>query len=267
MNHPLRYTEYAAPADVRPWVACIWSTRGVVHVERGHRVLPDGCVDWMLDLGAEQPWRLVGPMQQALQVPLAGQVDVLGIRFRPGGVHGILPLEVHTLIDGSVPLQSLASAALRTLPHAELGALAPQARVLRLWSWLRQSLHRAPCPITSAALHHWRSSSLSVAALAQDLGISTRMLQRRLLTHTGYTPAALRALARFRRALDVHARSSQPRWSTVALDAGYADQAHLCREFQRWAGATPQDWAATQAVASVQDGTLNWGQDASPALI
>jgi AraC-like DNA-binding protein len=35
-----------------------------------------------------------------------------------------------------------------------------------------------------------------------------------------------------------------PRWGEIAFDAGYADQSHLNREFQAFAGITPTDFMA-----------------------
>jgi AraC-like DNA-binding protein len=86
--------------------------------------------------------------------------------------------------------------------------------------------------------------------------VSERTLERRFVRAAGLRPAELRRLARFRRALRLRA-AGETRWSMLAAGAGYADQAHLAREFRRFAGVTPTEWVAEQARAGfVQDGSV-----------
>lgn len=55
--------------------------------------------------------------------------------------------------------------------------------------------------------------------------------------HTGLRAVQLVRLARFRRALTLLDGTAS--LAAVAVGAGYADQAHLTREFLRMAGVTP----------------------------
>ena len=59
---------------------------------------------------------------------------------------------------------------------------------------------------------------------------------------TGWSAQALKGLARAEDALLLAAHSRQPRvnWAGIAAEAGYADQSHLCREFRRYTGFSPQ---------------------------
>jgi AraC-like DNA-binding protein len=59
---------------------------------------------------------------------------------------------------------------------------------------------------------------------------------------TGWSARALRGLARAESALLLAAHCTQPRvnWASVAAEAGYADQSHLCRELRRYTGFSPQ---------------------------
>ena len=74
-----------------------------------------------------------------------------------------------------------------------------------------------------------------VEALARELGLSERQLRRRFHAAAGYGPKTLQRVLRFRRFL------AGPRedLARAALDAGYADQAHLAREVARLAGTSP----------------------------
>lgn len=77
-----------------------------------------------------------------------------------------------------------------------------------------------------------------VGDLAAELGISARTAQRRLAVRTGLTPKRWLAVVRFHRALRDIALSAEG-LAGLAVDRGYADQAHLCAETARHAGMSP----------------------------
>ncbi|MFS2055915.1 helix-turn-helix domain-containing protein, partial [Variovorax sp. CT11-76] len=57
----------------------------------------------------------------------------------------------------------------------------------------------------------------------------------------GLTPKEYARVMRFDRALALAADPARP-WAEIAVEAGYADQAHLSREFSALAGMAPQAW-------------------------
>ena len=76
-----------------------------------------------------------------------------------------------------------------------------------------------------------------MAAVARELGLSERQLERRLLTRTGLTPKRYASLRRFERAAS--ALNGAESLAQLALEAGYYDQSHFIREFSRYAGTSP----------------------------
>lgn len=78
-----------------------------------------------------------------------------------------------------------------------------------------------------------------VERVADDLSWSRKRLARRFRDAVGLHPRAFAGLARFERfATSLQANPAQP-LAHAALDAGYADQAHLTRETVRYADLTP----------------------------
>ena len=69
------------------------------------------------------------------------------------------------------------------------------------------------------------------------LGIGDRQLRRRFLDAVGYGPKTLERILRFQRFLRLAQDDGD--LARLALDAGYADQAHLTRECTRLAGLPP----------------------------
>ncbi len=68
-----------------------------------------------------------------------------------------------------------------------------------------------------------------------ELGVSARQLHRRVSDAVGYGPKMLQRVLRFRR---LQALPPAP-LVELALDAGYADQAHMTAEVTQLAGVSP----------------------------
>ncbi len=84
-----------------------------------------------------------------------------------------------------------------------------------------------------------------VREVAAEQGWSRRHLQDLVRAECGLTARDLRRvarLARSRRALVVAARSGRVRLADVAASAGYADHAHMTREWAALGGCTPTTW-------------------------
>jgi len=80
-------------------------------------------------------------------------------------------------------------------------------------------------------------ATTSVKEAARHLGVSPRTLHRYLVASTGRAPSFWFDLARARRTLAGLATSAD--LASVALMAGYADQAHMTRSFRFRFGVTP----------------------------
>ena len=79
---------------------------------------------------------------------------------------------------------------------------------------------------------------VNIETLAASLGRSRRQLERVFEREVGLAPKFLARIARFQHAYGL-ARGEAPDWSAVAAEAGYADQAHLIRDFRAFADTTP----------------------------
>ena len=72
-------------------------------------------------------------------------------------------------------------------------------------------------------------------SVAGELGVSARQLHRRVSDAVGYGPKMLQRVLRFRR---LQALPPAP-LVELALEAGYADQAHMTAEVTQLAGVSP----------------------------
>src|SRR5665213_2241408 len=97
------YREFSPGPSLEGLVECFWSSTvtSASNASRFHRVLPDGCIDLLFDFTAVRDRRatVVGTMSRPLTFTTTGQVDLLGVRFRPGGLSAISNLNAAGISD------------------------------------------------------------------------------------------------------------------------------------------------------------------------
>lgn len=102
------------------------------------------------------------------------------------------------------------------------------------------------------------SGRVSVAAAAEAVGLSPRHLTTLFRREVGRSPKTVAMLMRFEHATgqiseSVRRRGGRVDLAAVAAESGYSDQAHLSREFTRFAGTSPRGWLAEE-FRNIQDG-------------
>ena len=80
-----------------------------------------------------------------------------------------------------------------------------------------------------------------------------------MVAETGMSPKQLCRHVRFETVVSLLADGSSS-LAEVAAETGYADQAHLSREFARMAGCSPTQWLAEER-RNIQDGGHRGGRD------
>lgn len=170
-----------------------------------------------------------------------GRTGSVLVRFTPQGV-ARLGVPAAELANRSVALDELIARA-RVEEVSERIQAAPDdtSRVALVQGFL-QELPFARDPVVTRALERLTdpNGSLSVAAIAAELALSERQMERRFLSRVGMMPKRFARLARFQRAVSL--MESGRALAAVAQHAEYYDQSHFVREFRTFAGCTPAAW-------------------------
>jgi AraC-like DNA-binding protein len=221
----MAYVEHLVASPV---VACTWEQ--VTTGAHEQRVVPDACVDL---IWTGERLTIAGPDTRPRLVALAPGSRLVGVRLRAGAAGAVLGLPAWELRDCSADAHDvLGSDVASALLDALAAACDPHA--LLLDAVARRGVRELD-PLVWAAIRALARPRVQVSPLAAELGLSARQLQRRVSDAVGYGPKLLARVLRFRR---LQALGDAPLVQR-ALDAGYADQAHMTAEVTRLAGVSP----------------------------
>ena len=238
------YTEFIAPARLAAHFLCFWTqtivgSRGVYE----HRVLPDACVD-IVFINDESPM-LFGPWTVPFVARLPVGARITGARLRPGRASCLLGMPASELLNQAIPTTAVKGA----MQTTRLGRVIEQPDAAARRSALAQALfasveHFAPVDHAVLAGIQWlsRHPHGHIGQLSHWIGISERQLHRRFSAAIGYGPKMFQSVLRFHRLLKT-ARETGPEQSLadLAVNTGYADQAHMTRDVHRLASIRPTE--------------------------
>jgi AraC-like DNA-binding protein len=233
------------------WVDGFWTLESS---GTAHRVLPDGCIDFIFDLDSGLA-KAQGAMTCAEIVALPAGRRLFGIRFRPGAAGMFIDAHARALEDRDVDLDDVSYARVWRLGErvAEAPDHASRLRLLGQFVLDPRARKRAADARLSRAVRLVRQGRgiWPVSAIAREVGLSERTLERLFGEHVGVRPKLFARIVRMEwtRALAESHTTSQ---ANLALSAGYADEPHLLREFRLLTGLTPGALLAERRVGFVQ---------------
>jgi AraC-like DNA-binding protein len=262
MIHPMRYCEITPKPPLNSFVECFWTLAGdgPTPGESPERILPDGCAELILNFGERfsqhtngahvlQPRNfLVGQMTGPILISPTGRVELLGIRFHPGGTAAFLRVPMNEVTDHVAELGGLSRELERELLRVseDLASLSEKTAAVES-ALISRVLSRPGVPSLMQLAARIVSSAglISVDQLALDAGISSRQLERRFMREVGVGPKLLSRILRFQQVFRAVERSDSA-WASIAIECGYYDQAHLIRDFNQFAQQTPSVLFAEQ---------------------
>ena len=198
---------------------------------------------------------LAGVQSGLFTQKLEGRGRVCGIKFRPGGFHPFVPGHpVSGWTGRRLPLADVFPSPRADLEAELTAVLAPDhedARVAALDTFLL-GLTPAPDPRADQAMAlvdriRTDRTIRRVADLAREQDMTVRAIQRLFSTYVGVGPKWIILRYRIHEALEHAASTPSTDWATLAADLGYADQAHLIRDFTATVGVPPTAYAQTGA--------------------
>ncbi len=178
----------------------------------------------------------------------AGDQHGIQVNLTPLGARRLLGLPMVQLARQVIALEALLGATAAHLVERMQERPSWEARFTLLDAVLLTRLRNAS-PVAPELEHAWarlRASdgAISIEALAGEVGWSRRHLAARFRDGVGLPPKAVARVMRFERVTRTLRARGGDALADIAYDCGYADQAHLNRDFRGFAGTTPTDYVA-----------------------
>ena len=240
-------SRHPPPKDLAPlldfcWVIR-WDLRGQPPYEQA--ILPHPNVNLAFEAAGAAVY---GVDRKIFTRRLSGKGKALGVRFRPGGFRPFCSAPISTLNDLVVPAIQIFGPAADRAREVVMAAASDDAMIAAAAGLLRGAAPR-PDPVTAlvADIVGRVTSDPSVrrvGELAAAYGIGERRLQRLFADYVGVSPKWVICRARLHEAALRADAGDVVDWAVLAADLGYADQAHLTRDFTATLGVPPSRYAA-----------------------
>lgn len=176
---------------------------------------------------------------------LEGKGRVCGIKFRPGAFRTVAPDRPVSEWTGLRVRQPDVFPDID--PATVLDPADESARVAALDAFLLAlDLHPDPqAELATTLVDRIRTDRTirRVTDFAHTEGLSVRLLQRLFAAYVGVGPKWVILRYRIHEALERAGAEEPVDWAGLAADLGYADQAHLVRDFTATVGVTPTAYA------------------------
>lgn len=175
-----------------------------------------------------------------------GNAECVQVNFTPLGAARFFGLPMSELADAMVTLDDLGDRALDELRRRLADEHGPARRLDLVEAFVLARIRAGRPPSADSAWAYRRivenNGNVRIAGLADEIGCSRKHLVARFRRDVGLPPKTVARMARFQGALSFSARETTSDWADVAAACGYADQAHLTREFTAFAGVSPTVW-------------------------
>lgn len=249
----MNYQQVLPSAATSHFVKCYWFLEDDSSGHDIQRIVPDGRPELIFNLG--QPFEnfvndkwvrqpeafFAGQITGPFLIRPCGPARVFGIRFHPHGASRLLGLPIHELTDSVVALDDLSRRLFSEWEQlSELNSLSQQFLALDciMQEIAEQSGAFDPLVAHTVAQFERNGGMMNIADAAEEVGLSSRQLERRFRDTVGISPKLFCRMQRFQRIFHVM-ESPGADWVSDAVHCGYYDQAHLIRDFREFSGKTP----------------------------
>jgi len=253
------YLERRPAAPLDGWVRMIWYAQAPQIAHARERVLPNGCVQVVINLDRDFIWNCadegrLGTLPNALVVGArsvyeivdsADMAAVAGIVFEPGAFACFAREPVDVFSNENVALEDVWGKGARALRDRLLETCQPGAKLGCIEEFLRRefSARLTRHCVVEHALYRFRDMA-GVNDVAAETGRSVRYLSQVFRERVGLGPKAWCRVQRFQKAVRELHRGGDVRWAELALDCGYYDQSHFANEFRAFSGIDATTYSA-----------------------
>jgi AraC-like DNA-binding protein len=248
------YLRRAPAPPLNEWIRAIWYAHTPPMPHPRERVLPNGCVQIIINLDRDFTWQcseagrvgrqagsLVAGARSVYEiVDSADLVEVAGILFEPAGFASFACGPVDLFSNGIVALEDVWGARAKTLRERMLDAAGAEAKLRAVEEFLLRNFAATLTrdAVVAFALRRFAESPsrAAVECVAAETGWSVRHFSQRFREQVGMSPKVWLRVQRFQAAVGQLYAGAGVRWAEMALECGYYDQSHFANDFRAFSG-------------------------------
>ena len=188
------------------------------------------------------PSILVGPQVERVNLSLGYDHLVVRVGFRVGGLHRLLGLPLHRIVDYTANSEYFLGTGIRETTDRLREATDFEGMKTVVEALLLQWAGKvAPVEHLDRALQVLLAGSgnTSIAYLAKESCLSLKQFERKCKERIGLSPKLFARIIRFSKAYRMREAHPTLSWTAIAHTAGYFDQMHLIRDFKVFTGTLP----------------------------
>jgi len=240
------HARYHPSPDLAPFVEHFWAVRWDLtglppyHAE----TLPHPSIHLVVDEDAGA--RVAGVAKGKFSRTLEGRGGVWAAKFRPGGFAPFVAAPIDSFTDAVRPIGAVWGDHGEALARRVSAAVDDDGRMAAVEDFLRtfrpKATPNASLATTITEAVATDRTLLSVEDLTQRYGINLRRLQRLFARYVGVNPKWVIQRYRLHEAAERLAEGHVSQ-AALALELGYADQAHFAKDFKAAVGTPPAAYA------------------------
>lgn len=232
----IKYTEYHFK-ELESYIMCIWQMRREKKLDNTicNYILPDACIDIVIDFENREIC-CSGFSRETELLELKGNVDYLGVRFKPGAFYLIFGIDADKIMDTRTPfadienqkyLENIFSCDKDMRINFFKNYLITKAKDLKPTYYLdvADGLYNSP-------------KDKTVNDIAKKFGYNNRQLFRLFKKYYGISPKVLLNILRLHLCLNLLLDEKKTLCDIAGL-CGFYDQSHLIKEIKRYTGISP----------------------------
>lgn len=248
---PVGVTSSTHPArpELADVVEALWVGRWKLSGQPSHttELLGDPSVHFVFEGGAQRGSRVVGVWTRMWRRTLEGDGFVRGVKLRPGGFRAFACTPAIQLACQIAPLNSVFTEVAGELEAAILGPVEDGRALEHLQTWLlaqrrSEELRQVHLAIALVERIVQDPAMTSVEQLASAAGMGSRALQSLFREHVGASPKWVIRRNRLQEVAKRLERGEAANLADLAAELGYADQAHMARDFKTAVGKSPSSF-------------------------
>lgn len=168
---------------------------------------------------------------------------IIGVFFKAGSLYNLLKTSMTGIVGQVIEPQAfMGNKPIRILLE-QLANAQPQERIalvekffMRCFCLLTHPLTGVHCAVN---LIRQKRGIVSIEAIANQMGISRRAVEKQFAEKVGISPKAYSRITKFNAVQRYLLNHRQPSWLDITQQFGYYDQSHLIKDFYSFTGSSP----------------------------